>query len=112
MSRVHLGRRLVLESSVQVPDGAGGFATQWQTLGTVWADVAPGVGREAGGVEAVVAATGYRITLRAVPVGAPGRPVPGQRLRDASRIFAIQAVTERDRQGHYLTCFATEEVRT
>lgn len=112
MSRVHLGRRLVLEAPVQMPDGAGGYATVWQALGTVWAEVTPGAGREAGGVETVLAATAYRITVRGVPVGVPGRPAPGQRFRDSARVFAITAVTERDARGHYLTCFATEEVRT
>ncbi len=112
MNRVHLGRRLVLEAPAQVPDGAGGFATVWTTLGTVWAEVVAGAGREAGGVETVVSATAYRITLRAVPVGMAGRPEAGQRLRDASRIFRIDAVAERDLRGVYLTCHATEEVRT
>lgn len=111
MSRVHLGRRLVLEAPVQVPDGAGGFATGWQPIGTVWAEVVAGTGREAGGVETLIAAAPYRITVRAVPVGQAGRPVAGQRFRDASRIFGIAAVTERDARGQYLTCFATEEIK-
>lgn len=112
MSRVHLGRRLVLEAPEQVADGAGGFATVWNVLGTIWAEVRAGIGREAGGVETVMSATAYRITVRAVPAGMAGRPEAGQRLRDASRIFAIHAVAERAGRGAYLTCFATEEVRT
>lgn len=112
MSRVHLGRRLVLEAMSRVPDGAGGYAVVWQPLGTVWAAVAAGTGREVGGVETVLAATSYRITVRAALDGAPERPVAGQRFRDATRVFAITAVTERDTGGRYLTCFATEEVRT
>ncbi|MBC2835852.1 head-tail adaptor protein [Paragemmobacter straminiformis] len=112
MSRVHLGRRLVLEAPEQVSDGAGGFATVWNVLGTVWAEVKAGAGREAGGVETVLSATAYRITLRAVPVGMAGRPEAGHRLRDASRVFRIDAVAERDARGAYLTCFATEEVWT
>lgn len=112
MTRLHLGRRLVLEAAEQVPDGAGGFATVWTALGTLWAEVVAGTGREAAGVETVLSATAYRITVRAVPVGQEGRPEAGQRLRDASRVFAIHAVAERDGRGAYLTCFATEEVRT
>ena len=112
MSRPHLGRRLTLEAMSQMPDGAGGYATVWQPLGVVWAEVMAGSGREAGGVETVFAATAYRITVRGAPDGAPARPLPGQRFRDATRVFAITAVTERDGRGHYLTCFATEEVRT
>ncbi|MEO6299298.1 MAG: head-tail adaptor protein, partial [Paracoccaceae bacterium] len=33
-----------------------------------------------------------------------------QRLRDSGRVFVILAVTERDPDGLYLTCFALEEV--
>lgn len=107
--RVHLNRRLTLEAAVRVPDGAGGFAESWQPLGTVWAEILPGRGRDLGRVEVAVAATACRITLRAAPPGAAGRPVAGQRLRDTGRVFRVLAVTERDRHGQYLTCFAEEE---
>lgn len=112
MSRVHLGRRLVLEAMTRVPDGAGGYAVVWQPLGTLWAEVVAGAGRETGGTETVLAATNYRITVRGAVDGSAQRPVAGQRFRDATRFFAILAVTERDARGQYLTCFATEEVRT
>jgi len=107
--RVHLHRRLTLEAVVRTPDGAGGFGESWQPLGIVWAEILPGRGRDVGRVEVSVAATACRITLRAAPPGAVARPVPGHRLRDAGRIFRILAVTERDRHGQYLTCFAEEE---
>ncbi len=48
--------------------------------------------------------------MRAAPIGAPSRPRPDQRFREGARIFRIHSVTERDDQGRYLTCFATEEV--
>ncbi len=112
MTRLHLGRRLVLEALVRVADGAGGYASVWQPVGTVWADVRVGKASETGGVETVVASTSYRITVRGQPDGSPARPKAGQRFRDASRSFAIVAVSERDARGHYLTCFATEEVLT
>jgi head-tail adaptor len=38
----------------------------------------------------------------------PG-PAAGQRLRMAQRLFAIEAVAERDSAGQWLTCFAREE---
>lgn len=112
MTRLHLGRRLVLEAPEQVPDGAGGYVTVWNGLCVLWAEVVAGTGRAASGVETVLSATTYRITVRAVPVGEPERPEPGYRLREARRIFNIEAVTERDTRGAYLICFATEEVRT
>ncbi|MGB4908701.1 MAG: head-tail adaptor protein, partial [Tabrizicola sp.] len=52
----------------------------------------------------------YRITVRGTPTGSPSRPKAGQRFREGTRLFLIQAVTERDQFGRYLTCFAREEV--
>lgn len=110
MSAPQLNRPLVLEAMSRVADGAGGFAESWGALGTLWAEVKPGAGRDAAGEEVVMGVVGYRITLRGAPQGSPARPVPGQRFRDGGRLFAILAVTEADAAGRYLTCFAREEV--
>lgn len=110
MSAPQLNRSLVLEAMSRVADGAGGFAESWGALGTLWAEVKPGAGRDAAGEEVVMGVVGYRITLRGAPQGSPARPVPGQRFRDGGRLFAILAVTEADAAGRYLTCFAREEV--
>lgn len=110
MSAVNLSRQLVLEEPQRVADGAGGFALVWVTLGTLWAEVLPGAGREAAGEEVLVAAVPYRITVRGAVVGSTARPKPEQRFRDGSRVFTILAVTERDPAGHHLLCFAREEV--
>ena len=48
--------------------------------------------------------------MRGAPQGAPSRPLPGQRLRDGARLFAIDAVTEVVPGGAYLVCHAHEEV--
>lgn len=109
MTPLQLNRLLTLEQSVFTPDGAGGFATTWQAVGTLWAHVAPGAGREASGEEITVSRVPYRITVRGAPVGSPQRPVPGQRMTQTGRSFQVLAVTERDPSGHYLTCFAQEE---
>lgn len=106
---VMLNRPLVLEAPVGVPDGAGGLTVSWVALGTLWAEVKPSSGREVAGEEVVVASVGLRITVRGAEVGSPRRPKPEQRFRDGDRVFAILAVTERDRSGAYLTCFAREE---
>ena len=58
----------------------------------------------------MLSAVPYRVTVRGAPTGAPSRPKAGQRLREGARLFLIQAVTERDQFGRYLTCFAREEV--
>ncbi len=106
----HLNRALVLEGVARTPDGAGGFSAVWTALGTLWAEVLPGSGGDALGEERLLSAVPYRVTVRAAPTGAPSRPKPGQRFRDGTRLFVIQAVTERDPKGRFLTCFSREEV--
>ncbi len=110
MRRPVLSRRLVLEAPERVADGAGGFTTTWVVLGTLWAEVKPGTGRERAAELMTVAQIPYRITVRAAPEGAPSRPGPEQRFRAGSRIFRILAVTEADPEARFLTCFAQEEV--
>jgi head-tail adaptor len=110
MNAPQLNRALVLESPAQVPDGAGGFTQSWVTVGTLWGEVVAGSGREPAGVEITLASVPYRITVRGAPTGSPRRPLPKQRFRDGARIYHLVAVTERDPDGLYLTCFAREEV--
>lgn len=110
MSGINLNRMLVLEAQTRASDGAGGFAETWTALGTLWADVAPGSGRDVAGVEVTLAAVPLRITVRGATVGSPQRPAAGQRFRDGTRLFPILAVSERDPDGQYLICFAREEV--
>ncbi|MGR3712268.1 MAG: head-tail adaptor protein [Shimia sp.] len=109
---VTLSRQLVLEIPMQAPDGAGGFARSWYTLGTLWAEVTAMTGRERDGGDVSVATSRFRITVRGAPVASSKRPAPGQRFRDGTRLFTIQSVSERDVQGRYLQCLAVEEVVT
>jgi head-tail adaptor len=110
MTAPKLNRKLLLEEALLAPDGSGGFTQTWVTRGVIWASVDAGTGRERAGESVTVSAVGYRITVRAAPQGAPSRPRPEQRFRDGARVFRITAVTEADEPGHYLTCFAQEEV--
>lgn len=103
---MRLNRPMVLETRVRVPDGAGGAVDGWQALGTLFAAVKPGSGREVQGVEVVTPSVSLRITVRAAPVGSPSRPKAGQRLREGERVFAILAVTEDG--DRFLTCHARE----
>ncbi|MDQ1847790.1 head-tail adaptor protein [Gemmobacter fulvus] len=112
MSAPHLTRPLVLEAVQRVADGLGGFGESWVALGTLWAAVTAGSGRDVAGQEVTLATVPYRITVRAAAQGAASRPAPGQRFREGGRVFAILAVTEQDTAGRYLTCFAREEVPT
>lgn len=110
MKTPRLNRRLVLETRGETPNGSGGFAISWTGLGTVWAAVLPGTGREGGAEAVTLGQVSCRIVLRAAPDGAESRPRPGQRLREGGRVFGILAVTEADPDARYLTCFAREEV--
>ena len=104
--------------------GAGGAACG---AGRRWAgSPRPGsalgtlLGRGGGRGGARRAGRGGRLSRRC-PIGSPcggrrsaatTRPRPDQRFRDGARVFRIVAVTERDRDGRYLLCFAREEVPT
>lgn len=107
-----LNRQLALEHAVRVPDGAGGFALAWETLGTLWAQVTPAAGSERGDTAGPVSVSRYAVTVRAAPVGAVSRPVAGQRFREGTRIFAIRAVGEAKGSDLYLTCRVEEEAAT
>ncbi|MDJ0821461.1 MAG: head-tail adaptor protein [Paracoccaceae bacterium] len=112
MAGVNLNRRLVLEAPQRVADSAGGFAETWQALGTLWAEVTPGRGREASGAAGAVSVLRFRVTVRGAPLGHSNRPVPGQRFRMGVRLFRIEAVTEREPDGKYLICDVEEELVT
>lgn len=110
MKAPRLNRKLVLEEAQRVSDGAGGYGLSWQVLGELWAEVTAGTGVERAGEFVTLASVPYRIVVRGAPVGNLARPKPEQRFRDGDRIFRILAVAEADTEGHYLTCFAREEV--
>ena len=109
MATIQLNRALLLEAPVDAADGAGGAARDWRGLGTHWAQVEAGTGREVAGEEISLARTSYRITLRAAPPESAQRPLAGQRFREGTRIFAILAVAEFDPAGQWLLCHCHEE---
>jgi head-tail adaptor len=106
MSTPRLNRTLLLETPARVADGAGGFAESWTVLGQVWAEVSLRSGREKAGFSTAR----FRIVVRGAPQGSTMRPRPDQRFREGTRVFRIEAVSERDAEGRYLTCYANEEV--
>ncbi|MBD3662930.1 head-tail adaptor protein [Sulfitobacter aestuariivivens] len=110
MNAPNLNRALILEAPVHASDGAGGYARDWIALGTLWGEITVRSGREIGRSGAAVSRVTCKIVVRGAPWGTPERPMPQQRFRDGTRIFTIEAVTERDPQAKYLTCFAKEEV--
>ncbi len=107
-----LNRKIVLEGRVRTPDGAGGFSDVWTPLGTLWAELKAGTGREAGEDFATLSRSGYRVIVRAAPYGASSRPKADQRFTIGDRVFTILAVAEADFDGRYLSCTTVEEVVT
>ena len=110
MSVPMLNRKLVLEGQTRNSDGAGGHRLSWIALGEIWAEITPGTGVERAGEFVTLASVPMKIVVRAAPEGSPRRPGPEQRFREGGRVYRILAVTEYDARGHYLTCFAREEV--
>jgi SPP1 family predicted phage head-tail adaptor len=106
----HLRRRLTLQAPERLPDGAGGFAETWLTLGELWAEVTPLQGRELSVAGEMLSQNGQRIVIRAAPQGSSMRPRPDQRFLEGARIFTILAVTDRDLAGRFLTCITREDL--
>ena len=109
MTVAHPNVRLELEGSVREDDGMGGYRIVWQKIGTLWGDMKSAAGQERSAEVGPQSVVTWRITVRGARVGDARRPLPGQRLRMGSRLFAIEAVAERDPRGLWLTCFAREE---
>ena len=105
-----LNRKLVLEALERVPDGAGGYDETWNALGSVWAEVKSGSGKETDEGMLTASSVPYRITVRSAPPGSLRRPGPDQRFREGPRVFRILAVADAGVDGRYLTCFTEEEV--
>lgn len=104
-----LRRRLVLEAMERVPDGSGGYIENWNELGTLWAEVKAGSGRETESDFLTLSYVPYKITVRAAPPGDTRRPRSDQRFREGDRIFRILAVADAGTDGRFLICHAREE---
>lgn len=109
MIRPHLNRRLTLEAEARTTDGAGGFVSVWQALGTVWASLEVGAARDVVDGARVVPVQPVKVIVRAAGEGDPARPERGKRFREGGRTYPIQAVQQRDPRGLYLTCQCIEE---
>jgi len=110
MGSIALTRRLTLEQVVKTPDGAGGFVQVWTVLGELWANMDARTGRIRDAAGVAVSVVRYRIVVRAALDGSDMRPQAGQRFRDGTRAYVIDASAAHDGAGLYLECWAREEV--
>jgi head-tail adaptor len=100
-----------LDAPVAADDGGGGRIVSWSRVGEAWAELRPVSAWEREAVGTRHAAVSHRVTLRAAPRGALGRPAAGQRFTDGSRSLLIRAVAEADLRGQRLICWVEEEAR-
>jgi len=112
MSPPSLTHELELETLQRSPDGSGGFTESWVPLGTLWAELRAGAGRERADPLHPQSVQNLIVTVRGAPVESPRRPKADQRFRKGTRVFSILAVAEGDPMGRYLVCRCTEEVGT
>lgn len=106
---ISLNRKLTLEKKVRTSDGAGGYITNWTSVGTLWAHMAAGSGRERSVAGGDLSEVRHMITVRSAPISSSMRPRPDQRFREGTRVFAIDAVFDTDRFGRFLNCSTREE---
>lgn len=107
MKAPRLNRRMCLEVRVETANGSGGLTRSWAERAWVWAAVEAASAQELHEGGATLGRIRSRILLR---VGGMERPLPGQRLREGGRVFAIWAVSDADPDARYVTCHVQEEV--
>lgn len=105
-----LNRKFVLETPERLPDGAGGYEITWVPLGELWAEVKSGQGRELEVHSLPRSQVPLVVTVRAAPMGSDARPRAGQRFREGTRIYNINAVTEASDNLSFLMVRVMEEV--
>ncbi len=95
--------RLALEAPVEAPDGAGGVTRSYESVATLWAEVAPASARES--VEA--GKRGQTITHR-IAMRFSADITTQHRLRDGARIFRIVSLRDRNGRKRFLDISAEE----
>ncbi|MEM7619807.1 MAG: phage head closure protein [Pseudomonadota bacterium] len=98
-----LRRRLDIEQLNRVSDGAGGYATSWVNVDTVWAKVEPKIGRERLIAEQVSSRTNYDIVIRY-----RSDITAEMRFRDGTQVFHILSFFDENDQKSYLKCICEE----
>jgi SPP1 family predicted phage head-tail adaptor len=98
-----LRTRLVLETPVETPDGAGGVTRSWIPAATVWGHVTPTRGEDS----VVAGAPGQTISHRVALRWRAGLD-SSMRLKLGSRRFAIRSVYDPQERRRMLVCLCQE----
>lgn len=89
--------RLVLETPLDTPDGAGGAARVWDTVATVWAGLRPISAGERVDADAEEHAVTHRVLIRW-----RDDVTAGDRFRLGARIFEIRALADPEERQRFL----------
>ncbi|MFG1284502.1 head-tail adaptor protein [Xanthobacter autotrophicus] len=101
MSVGALRHRLTHQTAVDLPDGAGGIARTFLTVGVLWGAIEPLATDYGLAEERPRASRLLRLTVRA-----PNTVAAGDRLLHAGRSFHVEAVVDADGRGrfHHIRC--------
>ncbi|MFG1464246.1 phage head closure protein [Xanthobacter sp. DSM 24535] len=99
-----LRHRLVHETAVNLPDGAGGESITYLAVDQIWGRIETPAGDPALSAERRMALLVHRITVRA-----PNTISRGDRLTLGARIFAVEALSDPDGRRRFTRCLCREE---
>lgn len=99
-----LRTRLVVETPVETPDGAGGVTRTFIATGAVWAKLAALSMDDRSVADRMVGVVTHRATVRA-----PVTLSTAHRLRLGPRLFCIRALRQADQAGRFLDLLIEEE---
>jgi len=93
-----LRHRVVIETAVAAPDGAGGETVTWEALATVWALVVPAAAAERSRAGRLTGVVSHAVTIRH-----RGDVTGGMRVLYRGRRHRVLAVEDPDERQRYLT---------
>jgi SPP1 family predicted phage head-tail adaptor len=98
-----LNKRITLQYSTRVSDGAGGFTTTWVDAATVWAAIWPTSANEIIAANATVMVVSHRIRIRYRAV-----LKASWRIKFGLRYFAIVSIINQNEANEFLDIMVKE----
>ena len=95
--------RLTLERENEIPDGCGGFSTDWQLVSQVWAAMEPVSSSARDQTGALNALVFHKITIRW-----RADCLPRMRFLKSGRKFLVNTISDPDETKRYLVCMCEE----